>query len=582
MTTSTSQGRSGPFFLPLSCVLLPPDPPSLAKPFPLPGQRGLRSRCCLPRQRHHASLEARLVAVGLVHVAELGVRGDRAAAGADRDERAVVALLPRRERLEPRAAASRRHSFVRGRRCGRSTAWRRRRSPGRRRASRPGRWCGRAACGSRTAPCARRRRSGSRASSSPRAGTTSSRRGSGRCRRRSSTPAARPTSCTCRRAACRRADRGQRNRCPCGCGGCAGSRMIGLNATLRELVGELLLAQEVEQRRVAVDRSLVEVAADRDRGILPATCRTFSMILSKVPWPPRSGRIRLCVSRSPSSVILTPFRPQGASRSTTSGVSSSPLVMMLISIRTPRACARLPQPLGEVVQHRQVEQRLAAEERQREARRAERVEPLLGPARRPAPRSRATSSRRACCSRRDRPGCSSRRRSCTAASSAPSRAAGSRSLADVVEELLERLRGRRRGLDDEAVLGERVERVALVAVQPPVPRCRRDRAASATSRDTISCASVNVFIRNTSSPAVERDTDVEHRGLHACSLGRTGDRRSVDGDAERVWQPPPLPVEVQRDIPRSVRLSKESLSTRRDDRDARKYRSVDVTLCDRL
>src|SRR5262249_39084728 len=35
-----------------------------------------------------------------VHVAELVVRGDRAAAGADRNERAVVALLPRGETLE--------------------------------------------------------------------------------------------------------------------------------------------------------------------------------------------------------------------------------------------------------------------------------------------------------------------------------------------------------------------------------------------------------------------------------------------------------------------------------------------------
>ena len=91
------------------------------------------------------------------------------------------------------------------------------------------------------------------------------------------------------------------------------------------------------------------------------------MILSNVPWPPRSGRMRLCVSRSPSSVTLTPFRPNGLSRSTTSGVSSRPLVMMLISMLDAARLRTAPHALGEVVYDRQVEQRLAAEERQREA-----------------------------------------------------------------------------------------------------------------------------------------------------------------------------------------------------------------------
>ena len=52
------------------------------------------------RERDEARFETRLVAVRRVHVAELVVRGDGAAAGADRDERAVVALLPRRQPLE--------------------------------------------------------------------------------------------------------------------------------------------------------------------------------------------------------------------------------------------------------------------------------------------------------------------------------------------------------------------------------------------------------------------------------------------------------------------------------------------------
>ena len=41
-----------------------------------------------------------------------------------------------------------------------------------------------------------------------------------------------------------------------------------LERDLRELVGELLLAQEVEQRRIAVDRGLVEVAADRNPALV--------------------------------------------------------------------------------------------------------------------------------------------------------------------------------------------------------------------------------------------------------------------------------------------------------------------------
>ena len=70
---------------------------------------------------------------------------------------------------------------------------------------------------------------------------------------------------------------------------------------------------------------------------LPATRRMFSMIRSNVPWPPRSGRMRLCVSRSPSSVIFTPRSPNGSMRSTTLRCSSRPLVMMLIATGVPRA-----------------------------------------------------------------------------------------------------------------------------------------------------------------------------------------------------------------------------------------------------
>ena len=101
--------------------------------------------------------------------------------------------------------------------------------------------------------------------------------------------------------------------------------------------------------------------------------RTFLRILSNVPWPPRSGRMRLCVSRSPSSVTLTPSGASAVSRSTTSGVSSRPLVMMLNTSAISRARHDLGDALGEVVHDRQVEERFAAEERQREALRPRRA-----------------------------------------------------------------------------------------------------------------------------------------------------------------------------------------------------------------
>src|SRR6185436_17744324 len=52
------------------------------------------------RERDDTRFEAGLVAVRRVHVAELVVRGHGAAARTDQNERAVVALLPRRQPLE--------------------------------------------------------------------------------------------------------------------------------------------------------------------------------------------------------------------------------------------------------------------------------------------------------------------------------------------------------------------------------------------------------------------------------------------------------------------------------------------------
>ena len=94
-------------------------------------------------------------------------------------------------------------------------------------------------------------------------------------------------------------------------------------------------------------------------------------ILSNVPWPPRSGphavvRVAVAVERDLHAERAERRRADRRPP----GVSSRPLVMMLITMLTPRASQAFRQALGQVVHHRQVQQRLAAEERQREALRA--------------------------------------------------------------------------------------------------------------------------------------------------------------------------------------------------------------------
>ena len=71
---------------------------------------------------------------------------------------------------------------------------------------------------------------------------------------------------------------------------------------------------------------------------LPATCRMFcddlvERALAAAQRPHPVVRVAVAVERD-----LDPVQAEGRSRSTTSGVSSRPLVMTLISIRTPRAC----------------------------------------------------------------------------------------------------------------------------------------------------------------------------------------------------------------------------------------------------
>ena len=239
-------------------------------------------------------------------------------------------------------------------------------------------------------------------------------------------------------------------------------------------------------------------------GTRPATRRMFSTMRSKVPWPPRSGRIRLCVSRSPSSVILTPFRPNGSIRSTTSGVSSRPLVMMLIAHADAARLAALPHALGQVVHHRQVQQRLAAEERQHELLGLDAIELALDPvgdARRGLERHllgelvvvavialEAVVAGEVALQRRQQRDV----------------AAPSVSLLTAVEVGVERRGDRRRGSSTRKPFSRsRSSASRSSSVEPSTSRAprRTGRAAPRRRVDTTSCASVSVFIRNTSSRA---------------------------------------------------------------------------------
>ena len=110
-----------------------------------------------------------------------------------------------------------------------------------------------------------------------------------------------------------------------------------------------------------------------------ATSRTFSMILSKVPCRPRSGRIRLCVSRSPSSVIFTPLQAVGCQPIDDLGREQEAVGDDADVLRDAALLAQRVTPLGQVVGDRQVEQRLTSEQREHEFLGPQRVQTLLDP-----------------------------------------------------------------------------------------------------------------------------------------------------------------------------------------------------------
>ncbi len=216
-----------------------------------------------------------------VQVTEFGVRGDAAAAGAHGDERAVAALAPGADAVEGGGRLRLDRRLGGGDVAGGEGGLAGEAGAGVERAVRA-RSSGRACDGSRTAPCARRRWSGSRASSSPRAGSPSSRRRSGRSRT-GSRPSRRPAPAMVMHAppsgapSAATAVSGMMPLMRDGLAGATGAvgtaaagaapPMTGLKFTLASLGREVLPGEEVEQRRVAVGVVGVEVAADRDRAL---------------------------------------------------------------------------------------------------------------------------------------------------------------------------------------------------------------------------------------------------------------------------------------------------------------------------
>ena len=164
------------------------------------------------------------------------------------------------------------------------------------------------------------------------------------------------------------------------------------------------------------------------------------------------------------------------------------------------------------------EQRLAAEERERQALRLQLVEPLLDPRRQPGAvverhlvgvlvviaviALEAVIAGEVALQRRQH------------------RHAHLLGVFAVVgEELVQGFRVGRAAGHDEAMLGQcrrapRARRCPAARARARPDRPTHDRAAPAMSSETISCASVRVFIRNTSPRSGERDTKVEHRLLH--------------------------------------------------------------------
>ena len=192
-----------------------------------------------------------------------------------------------------------------------------------------------------------------------------------------------------------------------------------LERDLRELVGELLLAQEVEQRRIAVDRRFVEVAADRDPAPIGDLADVVEDLVERALAAAQRAhavvRVAVAVERDLDADQAVGRQAIDDLRREQQAVGDdvdhhADAARCAASSTAARPGSRQPAGSG------------AARRRRTSARSSSGAmasHPRLRSTRRPAPRSPSTSWPRSCCIRRGRPGCSSRTRNCTAASSAP-------------------------------------------------------------------------------------------------------------------------------------------------------------------
>ena len=149
---------------------------------------------------------------------------------------------------------------------------------------------------------------------------------------------------------------------------------------------------------------------------------------------------------------------------------------------------------------------------------------------RPSRPSRGSSCRQTCCSRRDRPGSSSRRRSCTGAWSSRVTLSSEVSFLTAEKYLSSASRSNARSGHQEAVLRQQRQssRSSSLTGHTDAPVAKRSRN-SVTSGDTSSCASLSVFIRNTSFRSGSGTRTLKMDGC-ICSISSVyaTDRRRLD------------------------------------------------------
>ena len=187
-----------------------------------------------------------------------------------------------------------------------------------------------------------------------------------------------------------------------------------LEVDVHQLVREVLLAEEVDEAGEAVRRALVEVAADGDAGTAgdapDVLDEPIERALSAAKRPHAVVRVAIAVERDLDAP--QPVRQQSIDhlgRQQQSVGDDADLHRHAAQLRAS------PELLGEVIHDREIQERLAAEKREHECSRDARDRARAQSSPQPSRPSRASSCRQTCCNRRDRPGSSSRTRSCTAA-----------------------------------------------------------------------------------------------------------------------------------------------------------------------